>query len=351
MREFDYQNLDQSVFSVDTINLLTKIHEYKGKQELYIEAEPDILESMLEIAKIQSTESSNRIEGIYTSDKRLREIVLDKAEPRNRSEEEIAGYREVLKLIHDNYDFMELTPNVLLQLHRDLYAFTGASIAGRFKNSDNTIEEVDSQGNRRIRFQPVSAFETPDSISALCSSFQKAVNQTNVDPLILIPIFILDFLCIHPFNDGNGRMSRLLTLLLLYKSGYIVGKYISIEQIIEKTKESYYDVLQECSRGWHEEENTYAPFLGYYLGIILKAYREFTSRVEHLRHRTLTKADRIKKVVDGKIGKFTKADIATQCPDISIAMIELTLSNLLAENKIEKIGTGRNTAYVRTPKA
>jgi len=351
LREFDYKNLEQSIFSTEIINLLTQIHEHKGKQELYIEAESDILKDMLEQAKINSTESSNRLEGIQTSQKRLIEIVQHKAEPRSRSEEEIAGYREVLNLIHDSYDFIDLKPNVILQLHRDLYQYTGVSIGGRWKNSDNIIEETDVSGISRVRFRPVSAFETPGLMESLCEEFQKAINKTTIDPLILMPIFILDFLCIHPFNDGNGRMSRLLTLLLLYRSGYIVGKYVSLEKAIENTKESYYEVLQECSFGWHEGKNTYTPFLGYYLGIILSTYREFTNRVEHLRYKSFTKADRIKKIIDDKIEKFAKADIAQQCPDISIAMIELTLAKLLADNYIERIGMGRNTAYVRINKS
>lgn len=248
MREFIYNDIKKELLTNEIINLIASIHEYKGKQELYIEAKPDILASLIEIAKIQSTGASNRIEGIYTTDERLTEIVSKKAIPKNRNEEEIAGYREVLATIHDGYEYINPRPNIMLQLHRDLYKFSASSIGGSFKNSDNVIEEKDIDGNSLIRFKQVSAFETPQAMEDLCNSFNGAVNQRNIDPLFLIPMFILDFLCIHPFNDGNGRMSRLLTLLLLYRSGYIVGKYISIEMIIEKTKETYYDVLLESSR-------------------------------------------------------------------------------------------------------
>src|SRR5574344_1112932 len=236
MHSFDYKIVPQSLLVPDVVNMLSVLHEYKGKQELYIEAKKDVLSSLLDIAKIQSTKASNKIEGIFTSDKRLQALVREKAEPRNRSEEEIAGYREVLESIHHNYDFISPTPNYILQLHRDLYSFSGTSIGGVYKNSDNTIAEVDIEGKTVTRFVPVPAFQVEDAIGQLCNFFTEAINKGTYDSLLLIPMFILDFLCIHPFNDGNGRMSRLLTLLLLYRSGYIVGKYISVEMLVEKTK-------------------------------------------------------------------------------------------------------------------
>lgn len=224
---------------------------------------------MLEIAKIQSTGASNRIEGIHTSDERLKALVKAKSEPRNRSEKEIAGYREVLSLIHDSYDYMAPRTNVILQLHRDLYQFSPISSGGKFKNSDNVITETDANGKSRIRFKLLSASYTPEAVDNLTNTFIDAIHAEKYDPLLLIPMFILDFLCIHPFNDGNGRMSRLLTLLLLYRSGYIAGKYISMEMIIEKTKESYYEALQDSSTNWHEGQNSYLPFVKYYLEVIL----------------------------------------------------------------------------------
>jgi Uncharacterized conserved protein len=310
MREFNYNVLPDELFCSDIMNLVSAIHEYKGKQELFVEAKPDILNAMLEIAKIQSTGASNRIEGIYTSDERLDAIVRDKSEPRNRSESEIAGYREILQLIHENYDYMAPRVNVILQLHRDLYQFSPSAVGGKFKNSDNIIAETDSEGNNRVRFQPLSAFETPDAIERLTNTFVAAINAEKHDPLLLIPMFILDFLCIHPFNDGNGRMSRLITLLLLYRSGYIVGKYISLEMIIEKTKETYYDMLQSSSQLWHESKNSNLPFVKYYLEVILRAYKEFSSRVEHLQNRNLSKPERIKLLFDNTLKKLSKRDLA-----------------------------------------
>ncbi len=347
MRGFNYLSIDSGFYTHDIVNLLSAIHEYKGKQELFLETQPDILEAMLKVAKIQSTGASNRIEGIYTSEARLNELVIEKAEPRNRDEQEIAGYLEVLNTIHENYKFIVPRPKVILQLHRDLYTYSPSSIGGRFKNMDNIIEEVDSEGNNRIGFQPLPAYATPGAMETLSTEFLKAIDGSEIDPLLLISKYTLDFLCIHPFNDGNGRMSRLLTLLLLYQQDYIVGKYVSIEMIIEKTKESYYDTLKQSSVGWHEENNNYAPFIKYYLGTILSAYKEFANRVETIGNQGLTKAERIRYIFSNKVGKVTKAEIATLCPDISITTIEKALSDLLKEEYIIKVGGGRSTAYIR----
>ncbi|MBO4500050.1 MAG: Fic family protein, partial [Bacteroidaceae bacterium] len=235
----------------------------------------------------------------------------------------------------------------ILQLHRDLYSFSSSSVGGTYKNSDNIIAEKQSDGTDTVRFRPVPSFQTTDAMQALCDRFNDAIEAGTYDPLLLMPMFILDFLCIHPFNDGNGRMSRLLTLLLLYRAGFIVGKYISIEMLIEKSKDSYYEALQASSHDWHEGDNDYLPFLKYMLGIIVKAYNEFENRVEHLRHRKMSKADRIKDLVDRTPGKISKKDIAQTCPDISVTTIERTLAELLTSGYIEKVGSGRSSAYVK----
>ena len=347
MRIFDYSIIPAELMNHELMNLVSAIHEYRGKQELFIEAKPDVLQAMLEIAKIQSTGASNRIEGIYTSEERLAALVKSKAEPRNRSEQEIAGYREVLSLIHDSYDYMVPRTNVILQLHRDLYQFSPASYGGSFKNSDNVIAEIDSSGQSRVRFQPLSAFETPDAVERLTNTFVEAIRTEKYDPLLLVPLFILDFLCIHPFNDGNGRMSRLLTLLLLYRSGYIVGKYISVEMIIEKTKETYYEVLQESSAGWYEGKNAYLPFVKYYLEVILSAYKEFSARVQLMQDRSLSKPERIRRLFANTLLKLSKRLILEKCPDISASTVEATLAALLKEGYIIKIGAGKTTAYIR----
>ncbi len=347
MHKFNYATMPNELMNHELMNLVSAIHEYKGKQELFIEAKPDTLEAMLEIAKIQSTGASNRIEGIYTSDERLDALVKSKAEPRNRAEREIAGYREVLSLIHENYDYMVPHSNVILQLHKELYHFSPSASGGRFKNLDNIIAEIDSNGESMACFQPLSAFETPEAVDRLTENFTEAINAEKYDPLLLIPMYILDFLCIHPFNDGNGRMSRLLTLLTLYRSGYIVGKYLSIEMIIEKTKESYYEALLDSSAGWHEGKNSYLPFVKYYLEVILSAYKEFSHRVELMQDRSLSKPERIRKLFDGSLQKLSKRMILDRCPDISQSTTEATLATLLKEGYIIKIGAGKNTAYIR----
>ena len=347
MRDFDYIASPAKLLTPEIVQMVGSIHEHKGKQELFFEANVDELKTLLEVALIQSTGASNRIEGIFTSDKRLEELVSQKAEPRTRSEQEIAGYREVLSTIHEGYEYIIPRPNIILQLHRDLYSYSQGSAGGSYKNSDNVIAETDAEGHQKTRFIPVPAFQTAEAMEELCTRFLEAWEADRIDKLVLIPMFILDFLCIHPFNDGNGRMSRLLTLLLFYKAGYIVGKYVSMEMLIEKTKETYYEALQASSTGWHEGENSYEPFVKYYLGIMLKAYNEFESRVEHLKHRSLSKPDRIKAVIDNKVGKITKKEIMELCPDISRVTVERSLTDLVKRGYIAKVGAGPSTGYVR----
>ena len=346
MRSFDFKSEYNKLLTPDIVALLTQIHEYKGQQNLFIEANQDALTELLEIAKIQSTEASNRIEGIITTEDRLKKLVRDKTTPKNRSEREIAGYRDVLSTIHESYDYIPVRPGMILQLHRDLYKFSGSSIGGSFKNSDNVIAEELPDGTKIVRFQPVSAWETAEAMTMLCDAYNEALNSQEMDHLLLIPMFILDFLCIHPFNDGNGRMSRLLTLLNLYRSGYIVGKYISIEKLIADSKETYYEVLQESSFEWHEGSNDYAPFVRYMLGMVVGAYREFSARVELLTNRGFSKPDRVREIIRLSTGKITKAEIMAQCPDVSQTTVQRALNDLLKSNEIIKIGGGRYTSYI-----
>lgn len=346
MRNYRYINKWANLLTPEVVSLLTQIHECKGAQSLLASAKADTLTQLLEIAKIQSTEASNKIEGVYTSDDRLKSIVANKATPRTRNEQEIAGYRDVLATIHESYDFIPVKPSIILQLHRDLYKFSGKGIGGCYKVSDNVIAEEDSEGNRFVRFQPVSAWETPAAIDELCAAFDEMQNQNDADPLLTIPMFILDFLCIHPFGDGNGRMSRLLTLLLLYRAGYTVGKYISIEKIIEQTKETYYEALQKSSANWHEEKNDYLPFVQYTLGVIIAAYREFSSRVQLLATGNLSKPERIREVIKQTLGRITKTEIMQKCPDISQITVQRALNDLLKNDEIIKIGGGRYTSYM-----
>ncbi len=346
MRQFNLIEEYNSIISnSNIIRLISKIHEYKGKQSYLLDTKKNILNTLLKVAKVQSISSSNKIEGIYTTDKRINEIVNQKLEPKNRNEEEIAGYRDVLSLIHENYNFIDINKNTILQLHRDLYKYTGYSYGGKFKNSQNYIEETNEKGEKKIRFTPLSAVETPIAIENLCKNYNELVNNESCDLLVLIPIFILDFVSIHPFNDGNGRMSRLLTLLLLYKADYMVGKYISIEKIIEDTKDSYYDTLEKSSTNWHSNKNDYSYFVEYYLGIILSAYKEFDSRMNIFKNKKITAYDRLINIFKENIIPIDKSFIMNKSPDLSETTIERNLNKLLKEDKIIKISGGRYTKY------
>lgn len=346
MRSFDYKEEWKKLLTPEIVMYLTQIHEFKGEQTLFIEAKADTLSQLVDIAKIQSTEASNKIEGIYTSDERLKALVKDSTRPRTRNEREIAGYRDVLNTIHENHDYIPPKPSIILQLHRDLYKFEGMDIGGRYKTSDNIIEEQDAEGNKSVRFRPMPAWETPEAIEKLCQSYDEALNSENIDALIIIPMFVLDFLCVHPFNDGNGRLSRLLTLLLLYRSGYIVGKYISIEKLIEQTKEIYYESLQLSSAGWHENKNDYEPFVKYMLGVIVAAYREFSSRVSLLTTQGMSKPDRVKEIIRATLEPITKTEILAKCPDISQVTVQRALADLVDKGDIIKLGGGRYTKYI-----
>lgn len=346
MRNYNYIDDLEKFLTPDVVSMLTQIYEFKGKQNIFTESNINVLTGLIEIAKIQSTESSNKIEGIYTSDERIKKLILSKTNPVNRAEEEIAGYRDVLNTIHSSHDGIPIKPNIILQLHRDLYKFNVSSSGGQYKNNDNVISEEDALGNKFVRFKPVEAWATSVNMEKMCEAFNEAILNETVNPLIIIPMFILDFLCIHPFNDGNGRMSRLLTLLLLYRSGFMVGKYVSLEKLIESTKENYYEALQESSKGWHENQNDYAPFVKYMLSIIIAAYREFVSRCNVIMDKKLSKPDRVAKIIEDSFEKVTKQFILNKCPDISETTVQRTLNELLKQGKIIKKSGGRYSSYI-----
>ncbi|MDO4807428.1 MAG: Fic family protein [Coriobacteriales bacterium] len=345
MHTFDYSHLPQELLTVDIMNMVSTIHEHKGRQDLFVNQRPNELALLCEVAKIQSTAASNRIEGIVTSNSRLTEIMQEKVAPRNRNEAELAGYRDVLSLIHESHDTIPITPNYILQLHKILYAQGNESIGGRWKDVDNSIVEIDASGNRFERFRPLPAIAVPDAMEQLCQSYRQARTTGNIDSLILTSLFVFDFLCIHPFNDGNGRMSRLLTLLLLYQNGYVVGKYVSVEHEIERSKETYYEALQASSTGWDRQENTYLPFVSYYLWCIGHTFDVFEERITGIITNKVPKQKRIEQVLEGSIRNLSKRDILTQCPYISETTVERTLSALLKDGKIQKVGGGRSTRY------
>lgn len=346
MREFNYDRLGEQVWDGEVLSLVAQIHECKGRQEMFLAQKPAVLEKLVEIAKVQSTEASNKIEGIVTASTRIRQLCEEKTTPRNRDEEEITGYRDVLATIHESYEYIPITSNYILQLHQMLYRYSGRSIGGRFKNVQNYISETRPDGTTFTRFTPLEPYETPRAVETLCATFNKAIDDGRVDPLLLIPIFINDFLCIHPFNDGNGRMSRLLTTLLLYRSGYVVGRYVSLEAKIERNKSAYYDVLQAASQNWHEGQNDPLPFVKYILGTVLAAYRDFEDRVALVGEK-LPSIELVRRAVQRKIGKFAKSEIMELCPSISIASVENALRKLVKEGALTRHGTGRTTFYTR----
>ncbi len=349
MREFDYSKLKERTWDNEIMAYVAQIHEFKGKQDLYLRQKPVELNRLVEIAKIQSTESSNQIEGIITTNSRLKQLVENKTTPRNRDEQEILGYRNALNIIHESYEAIPVRSSYILQLHGELLKHTAFSYGGKFKTTPNEIDMVLENGQKIVLFKPLEPYETPAAVECLCEEYNKAYGEGIVDPLILIPNFILDFLCIHPFNDGNGRMSRLLTLLLLYRAGYIVGQYISIEKAIADTKETYYEVLQQADREWHSGENDPKPFIKYMLGIILSCYREFESRVS-LAAKTGKKSsayDIVKSFTENTLGKFSKQDALLSCPSLGSSSVESALKKLVEEGAIIKTGAGRKTMYMR----
>lgn len=348
MREFNYSKLSERTWDNEIMAYVAQIHEYKGKQELFLRQKPVELNRLIVIAKIQSTESSNQIEGIVTTNARLKQLVENKTTPKNRDEEEILGYCNVLNIVHESYEAIPVRSNYILQLHGEMLKHTAFSYAGKYKTAPNEIDMVLENGEKVVLFKPLEPYETPDAIDRLCDEFDKALNESVVDPLILIPNFILDFLCIHPFNDGNGRMSRLLTLLLLYRSGYIVGQYISIEKAIADTKDSYYAVLQQSNQKWYEGDNAPKAFIKYMLGIVLSCYREFESRVM-LASKTGNKStayDIVKKYTESTLGKFSKQDTLISCPSLGSSSVEAALKKLVEEGVIIRTGSGRKTMYM-----
>ena len=345
MREFNYNFLKEKQWDKDILGYIGLIHEFKGKQQLYLKQKPAELDRLVEIAKVQSTESSNAIEGIVTTNQRLKQLMSEKTAPRNRDEQEILGYRAVLEMVHESFEYMPITANVILQLHKKLYSYMPTSFGGVFKTTSNEIDEIRSDGTVVVRFKPLEPFETPEAVERLCETYNKIIASGEVDPLVVIPTFIHDFLCIHPFYDGNGRMSRILTTLLLYKSGYVVGKYISLEKKIHDHKNEYYDALQLASENWHEGKNDDSAFTKYILGVLLSAYRDFEERIELVSDKKSAK-QMVKEAFKLKLGKITKSDIMELCPSLSRSAIEKALRELIAENFIVKYGNGPATFYV-----
>ena len=346
MRTFNYSKIRDEKWDSEILSLIAAIYKEAGKQEMYLKQRPEQLEKLVEIAKIQSTEASNAIEGIVTTNTRIKQLVTEKTTPKNRNEQEIAGYRDVLNIIHESFDAIPITKNYILQLHKILYSHMNNPIAGKTKTVQNYISATYPDGHVETLFAPLNPTDTPIALENICNEYNRVIGNMDLEPLIAIPTFIHDFLCIHPFNDGNGRMSRLLTTLLLYRCGFYVGKYISLEAKIAKNKDLYYSSLNDSQHNWHDGNDNKVPFIKYILGTILSAYKDFEERFNLVE----TKKSALQIVREAtyiKIGKFTKQAIKELCPSLSISSIEGALRKLIEIGEISRVGQGKNTCYYR----
>lgn len=346
MRDFHYAAIREQKWDSEILGLIAAIYKEAGKQEMYLKQRPEELEKLVEIAKVQSTEASNAIEGIVTTSTRIRQLVEEKTAPRNRDEQEIAGYRDALNIIHENFDAIPITRNYILQLHKVLYSHMNNPMAGQTKSVQNYISATYPNGHTETLFTPLAPFETPEALERICDEYNRVIGNMEAEPLIVIPIFIHDFLCIHPFNDGNGRMSRLLTTLLLYRNGFYVGKYISLEAKIAKNKDLYYAALRQAQEGWHEGTEDAVPFIKYLLGIILSAYRDFEERFSLVEQKKPA-LETVRQATLSKIGRFSKQDIRELCPALSVSSIEGALRKLVASGELKREGNGKSTCYYR----
>lgn len=346
MREFNYSAIKDIKWDSDIMGLIAAIYKEAGKQELSLKQQPKAFEKLVEIAKIQSTESSNAIEGIVTTSSRLKQLIGNKILPRNCNEQEIAGYRDVLNIIHESFDTIPISSNYILQLHKKMYSHMNNPMAGKTKNVQNYISATYPNGHSKILFTPLSPFETPIALDKICEEYNRVIGNFEVEPLIAIIIFIRDFLCIHPFNDGNGRMSRLLTTLLLYRNGFYIGKYISLEAKIADEKDLYYEALSLSQDGWHEGTEDFLPFVKFILGTILSAYRDFEDRFSIVETKA-SAVEMVQKAIMLKIGKFSKQDIIELCPSLSLSSIEGSLRKLVDSGEIKRNGIGKSIFYYR----
>jgi len=332
-------------FTPEQAATLRRLGEHRGRQELFARQRPEVLESLRTVAVVESSESSNRLEGIVAPHARVKDLVLRDTAPRNRSEQEIAGYRDALELIHEAGANMPFSVSVVRQLHSIVYRYLPAD-GGSWKMADNEIVEHGPGGEvTRVRFRAVSAVATPDAMRRMVEAYDEAQRAGRHDSLILVPLAILDFLCIHPFTDGNGRVARLLTLLLLYRCGYEVGRYISLERIFEESRETYYETLEQSSRRWHDGGHDVAPWLNYSLGVLLRAYEEFEERVGHISGGRGSKSEQVKRIVLGKTMPFRISDLERDCPGVSRDTIRKVLRQLRDEGAVRSTGRGRSARW------
>lgn len=347
MRKFDYSFLDNGLLPANLINLTSNISSLKTMAGVRKDEYAKIFTELEAVAKIQSIKSSNEIEGIITSDERIAEIVNQNSAPLNHNEAEIAGYRDALNEIHLGYEHIDFRERDILRLHEIMMSFTGYEFGGRYKTDDNVILEVDADGSRKVRFRPTTAEETAAAMEQLELAYMEARDDANINQLLLIPCVILDFLCIHPFRDGNGRISRLLSLLLLYKNGFDAGKYVSFEEQINAYKAYYYDSLKQSSTGWDTNENSYFPFIENFLSTLYMCYKELDKRFAVVHSKRITKKARIEATVLNSLTPISKAEICKILPDVSPTTVEAVLGSMVKDGQIKRIGQSRSTRYIK----
>jgi len=347
MRRFDYSFLKEQHVPPDLMSRVARISRYSIRAEARKKEFPEVFAGLESISRLQSVKGSNAIEGILTTDRRIKEIVSKKSAPMNHDEEEIAGYRDALDIIHNNHDSMRIDETTILDLHRIMLSHSSEE-GGTYKKEDNVIMGTDASGRRFIHYEPVPAAETEDSMEQILLAYADAHQDSMIDDLLLIPCFILDFLCIHPFLDGNGRISRLLSLLLMYRDDIDVGKYISFEEMINKNKSAYYGALTESSKGWHTNESDYLPFIEHFMGTLFLCYRELDRRFTIVGNKKFTKKNRIEAIVMNSIIPISKKDILTLLPDVSETTVEAEISRLKSEGRIEMVGQKKGARYLRT---
>lgn len=346
MHRFDYSFLDNGLLPTGILNLTSTISALKALANERRDKNLHVYTQLESIARVQSVKNSNAIEGIITTDARIKEIVDGSSAPLNHNEMEIAGYRDALDEIHQHHRDMYVNEDTILLMHKIMLGFAGYQYGGQYKREDNMILEVDAEGKRKVRFRPIAAKETKEAMEQLVLAYLEARSNPNINQLLLIPCVVLDFLCIHPFDDGNGRVSRLLSLLLLYKNEYDICKYVSFEEQINHSKEYYYQSLYESSQKWHENENSYVPFMENFLLTLYKCYKELDQRFSVINGKRLKKNERIEQTVLNSVLPISKMEICDILPDVSVTTVEAVLGKLVKEGKVQKLGQARSTKYV-----
>ncbi len=344
MMSFRGTRLQELRLPQGTVWMLETLAEAKGQQKLHEHQSPQLLASLREMALVESAESSNRIEGVTVGRRRLRPLVLGNAPPRDRPEEEIVGYRRALNWVHEKGAAIPLSPETCLELHALAQGGTTGD-AGVYKTRSNDIIQIHADGRREVRFRPLGPDQVESAMSEVFLAYHDGIDQSRITPLVAVAALILDFSCIHPFRDGNGRVSRLLWLLALYHHDFSVGRYISLERVVEQTKTDYYETLQRSSAAWHEGHHDLEPWLSYLLSTMRSAYRELEARASRARPKRGTKTELVDAALEGTSGPFGIADIEQQCPSVSRDLIRRVMNRWRAGGRLVMLSRGRDARW------